>query len=120
LHSQTGDGLREKNRANKKNIIFILWSSWLSWVGLGWVGFVGGTSLFFRYVCPFLHSQTGDGLGIIADPMRKTSSLIFGTRGWVGFVGGTCLFFRYVCPFLHSQTGDGLREKTESIQKRHL
>jgi len=59
-----------KKRANNKTSFFIFWNSWLGWVGLGWVGwdglgwvgFVGGAGLFFRYVCPFLHSQVGDGL----------------------------------------------------------
>jgi len=62
------------------------------WVGLGWVGLAGVTCLFFRYVCPFLHSQTGDGLRKKREPIRKYHlyflEFLVGL-GWVG-LGWLC------------------------------
>ena len=48
---------------------------------------MGGACLFFRYVCPFLHSQTRDGLRGKKSQLKKLLSLFFGVLGWVGWVG---------------------------------
>jgi len=87
--------VRGKKQSRLKNV-FLYFLEFL--VGLGWVGLAGVTCLFFRYVCPFLYSQTG---GKKNRANKKISSLFFGVLGlgWVGLAlwGGTCLFFRYVC-----------------------
>ena len=103
-------------RPNEENIIFIFWDSWFGWVGL-W----GGRYLFFRYVCPFLHSQTRDGLREKTEPIRKYHlyflEFLVGL-GWVGLAlwgGHVYSFGTFV--FLHSQTGDGLRKIADPMRK---